>query len=215
MHNFNSTKNPGLALIPTRSWADRPDQHVFGLELSIAKDTSFQYNPPANKVFKWIHKNGAESLLFKALDKFAPLHPTISYHGCPSMWYSAPPSGSSNVVGIIIGKSNQGILRVIGTNFMTVPERSNDAPNPNLFQRFDSLKNGSINDFIQKEIALRMTSRDERLSETVEHNAKKYRTMPIYILVLDDLTALIAMDIAYVDGDYPSDMSVEFAGEII
>ena len=53
------------------------------------------------------------------------------------------------------------------------------------------------------------------MSETIEHDAKKYRTMPIYILVLDDLTAHIGMEIAYVDGDYPSDMSIEFAGEII
>ena len=208
-------KHQDLTLVPTRSWSEYPERHVFGLELSLAKDNSFEPYPPAHDLFQWIHKNGAETLLYKALDQFAPLQPTISYRGLVSMWYSAPMSGSGNTVGIIIGKDDHGELRVIGTNFMSAPKAAPGMPNPNLFQYFDSLKRDlDKSEFIQQEIALRMTPFDIRRSKIIEHDGYKFRTMPIYILVFDDYTSLVASEIAYVDGDHPSNMSLEFVGDI-
>jgi len=216
VNSQSAVKHGDLSLVPTRSWAEYPEQHSFGYELSLAKDNSFEPYPPAHDLFQWIHKNGAENQLFNALDQLAPLHPTISYNGYVSMWYSAPPSGSSNTVGIIIGKTPQGELRGIGTNFMRAPWSAPGMPNPNLFQSYDSLtRDLERSEFIQKEIALRMTSSDLRNSKIIEQSADKHRTMPIYILVLDEATSLIACDIACVDGDHPSNMSLEFVGDIL
>jgi hypothetical protein len=60
-----------------------------------------------------------------------------------------------------------------------------------------------------------MTSDEVKDSKRVEIEASKYRTMPIYILVIDGENSYLGIDTAVVTGDYPSDMSYEFAGEIL
>jgi hypothetical protein len=60
-----------------------------------------------------------------------------------------------------------------------------------------------------------MTSDEARNSIVVEKEAQKYRTMAIYMLAITDSGNYFAIDTAVVDGNYPSDMSNEFVGEIL
>jgi len=197
-------------------WITHQAGSIFGYELSIAKDQSVHDYWKPDPFFSWIHANNAEDILFRALIKLAPLHPVVSYQGDTSIWVSPPPSGSGNTVGIIIGKDKLGGIRLIGSNLISTPDNSRGLPDENIFDSF-ALKEywRDKNNFIQEQIGLRMTSDEARISIVVEKEAQKYRTMAIYILAITDSGNYFAIDTAVVDGNYPSDMSNEFVGEIL
>lgn len=199
-------------------WITHRDNSVFGLEMRIAEEANYSNIPEPNPLFVWLNENNLNSDLFKALDKLCPLHPVVSYNGNTSLWLSPPPSGSGNTVGIIIGKDISGQLRIIGTNFMNNPDRRFTCkPSKNIFEDFDAIFNSplSIYNLIENEINSRMTSEVVAISKIIEREAFKYRTMPIYILLIDGDKSYFAIDTAVVSGDYPSDMSYEFAGEVV
>ena len=99
---------------------------------------------------------------------------------------------------------------------MSTPGNSRGLPEQNIFESFDLINHEySKSIFIQKQIGLRMTSDEVGKSRVIEREARKYRTMAIDILAITDGGNLFAIDTAAVDGNYPSDMSREFAGEIL
>jgi hypothetical protein len=197
-------------------WIAHQTGSIFGYELSIAKDQSVHDYWKPDPLFLWVHSNNVEDILFRALIKLAPLHPVVSYQGDTSVWVSPPPSGSGNTVGIIIGKDKFGTIRLIGTNLMSTPGNSSGLPEQNIFDSFDLIEYELAKSiFIQKQIGLRMTSDEVCNSRIIEREARKYRTMAIYILAITDGGNLFAIDTAAVDGNYPSDMSKEFAGKIL
>ena len=197
-------------------WITHRDNSVFGYEMSIVEDPSCQEFLKSDPLFMWLDANKLNSSLFDVLAKLCPLHPVNSYYGQTSLWLSPPPSGSCNTVGIIIGKDATNCIRIIGTNFMNNPARSINKPNQSVFEVYDSLGNNSseISQLIENEISSRMTSHELKISKIIEDEAYKYRTMPVYILVIDGIKSYFAIEVALVTGDYPSDMSYEFAGEI-
>lgn len=198
-------------------WKTHRNNSIFGYEMSIAEDQScHQYLTP-DPLFTWLNANKLNSVLFDVLEKLCPLYPVVSYYNQTSMWFAPPPSGSGNTVGIIIGRDKSNRLRIIGTNFMNRPGRSTNTPHECVFEAFDTHTGNAlaIYKLIQNEISARMTSVEVATSKIIGHEAYKYRTMPIYILVIDGDRSYFAIDTAVISGDYPSDMSYEFAGEIL
>lgn len=197
-------------------WITHRQNSVFGHEISIAEDPSYQLFTPSDPLFVWINANKLNTTLLNVLAKLCPLHPVVSYRGDISLWLSPPPSGSDNTVGIIIGRDKSNRLRIIGTNFMNSPTRSINTPSECVFEAFDALGGNALAIYrlIENEISARMTSAEVSASKIIEHEAYKYRTMSIYILVIDGDKSYFGIDTAVVTGDYPSDMSYEFAGEL-
>ena len=207
-------KTPVKTISP---WKTHRNNSVFGYEMSIAEDQScHQYLKP-NPLFMWLDANKLNSVLFDVLERLCPLHPVVSYFGQTSLWLATPPSGSGNTVGIIIGRDKSNRLRIIGTNFMSSPGRSINTPNECVFEAFDAHDGNALAIYrlIENEISARMTSEEVEISKIIEHEAYKYRTMPIYILVIDGDKSYFGIDTAVVSGDHPSDMTYEFAGEIL
>lgn len=198
-------------------WITQRERHIFGYELSIAEDHTCHSFMKPHPLFAWIHANKLNATLFDVLAKLCPLHPVISYRGQTALWLSNPPSGSGNTVGIIIGRDKSNRLRIIGTNFMNSPTRSSARPTQCIFDAYDSLSDNDLKIYrlIENEISARMTSNEIKIAAAIEHEAFKYRTMPIYILVIDGEHSYLAIDTAMVSGNYPSDMSYEFAGELV
>lgn len=198
-------------------WITDRNNSVFGYEMSIAEDPSCHWFSKPHPLFHWLNENNLNSSLFDALAKLSPLHPVVSYNGHTSLWLSPPPSGSGNAVGIIIGRDKSNKLRIIGTNIMNCPAGSVNTPNACVFEAFDSLEGNALSIYrlIENEISSRMTPEEVAISKVIEHEAYKYRTMPIYILAIDGDKSYFGIDTAVVSGDYPSDMSYEFAGEIL
>ena len=200
------------------SWGSHRENSVFGYEASIAEDTSCHEFFKPNPLFIWLEANHLNDSLFKALDKFCPLYPLVSYYGQPSIWLSPPPSGAGNTVGIIIGRDSSNRLRIIGSNFINNPAGSINVPTKSFFDTYDSLGGSSlaISRLIENEISSRMTEDNFKRAKEIEDEAFKFRTMPIYILVIDDGSTYLGMDVALVTASRrPSDMSYEYAGEII
>jgi hypothetical protein len=200
----------------TSPWITHRNNNVFGYEMSIVEDPICRSFSTPHPLFIWLDANKLNSVLFDVLAKLCPLHPVVSYKGYVSLWLSPPPSGSDNAVGIIIGRDKSKHLRIIGTNFMAKPTGSN-RPSECVFEAFDALDGNplAIYRLITNEIHARMTSEEVKISRIIENEAYKYRTMPIYILVIDGEKSYFGIDTAVVTGDYPSDMSYEFAGELL
>jgi len=200
------------------SWASLGDNSVFGYEMSIAADPSCHGFLPPNPLFTWLQANKQEALLFKALDCFCPLFPIVSDRILPSLYLSPPPSGANNTVGIVIGRDANGVIRAVGTNIMSNPVRSINTPGSDFFSAYDASAGNSLiqSRLIENEISSRMTSSNLKRSKEVEDEAFKFRTMPIYILVIEGEHSLIGMDVAVAyPSRRPTNLSREFLGEIL
>lgn len=200
------------------SWEDFGDNSVFGYEIGIAADPSCHSFLPPNPLFSWLLANKLDGLLFKSLDRFCPLFGLYAYYGEPSLWFSPPPSGADNTVGIIIGRDSSGHIRAIGTNLMSDPTRSINTSTNCVFTKYDSLAGNSLGQsrLIENEISARMTAGNIERAKEIENEAFKFRTMAVYILVIDGDNSYLGMDVAIAAPSHrPSDMSYEFVGEII
>lgn len=204
-------------------WITHRDNSAFGYEMSIAEDkTCHSYKTP-HPLFSWIDKNGMNTKLFEVLATFCPLHPLISYHGETSVWLS-PPYGIGNVVGIICGRDENNNIRIIGSNSIFSPnnlinKQSQYVINSShaIFNQYDLIKNNTqdVIRLISSEIYSRMDSVELARSARAEDEAYKFSTVPIHILVIDGQESFIAIDTAVVTGNNPSNLSLEFTGEIL
>lgn len=212
-----SVQHSGEANKTSSPWTTHRNNSVFGYEMSLVEDRSSHWPLIPDPLFNWLDKNNLTKTLLGVLEKLCPLHPVVSYKGYVSLWLSPPPSGAGNTVGIIIGRDKSSRLRIIGTNFMNNPTKLSNRPSECVFEAFDALggQELAIYRLITNEIGARMTSEEVKISNIIEREACKYRTMPIYILVIDGDKSYFGIDTAVVTGDYPSDMSYEFAGELL
>jgi hypothetical protein len=60
-----------------------------------------------------------------------------------------------------------------------------------------------------------MTFNDPQIAKQVAYQSELFRTMPIALLVLDEHQSHMAFSPAVVYGDHPSDMSLEYIGEVL
>lgn len=166
------------------------------------------------KAFEWICKNHAKKLLFKSLSEFAPLFPVNSYRGEVSAYLSPPPSGSGNAVFIIMGKDKLGKIRATGGNYFNSSSKAN-LYSKDFWTDYDNCKNdqsklGLISGMIgfhKKNYPAEDINDTERIAEYV-------RTMPIYLLILDNQIGHMAVFPAIAWGKHPCDFSYEKLGEV-
>lgn len=200
------------------SWSSHGENSVFGYEMSIAADPTCHGFLPPNPLFTWLKVNKLNDSLYKTLDQLCPLFPVNCYPDQPSIWLSPPPSGAGNSVGIIIGRDINNRLKIFGTNFMSDPTRALNTPNPHLFGALDLMAGNSlgISRLIEDEIGAQMTRENYERAKEIENEAFKFRTMSVYILVIDGAKTFMGMDVALATAARrPSNMSYEFAGEIV
>jgi hypothetical protein len=200
------------------SWSSHGKNSVFGYEMSIAADPTCHGFLPPNPLFTWLKVNNLNNHLYKALDLLCPLFPVNCYPDQPSIWLSPPPSGAGNSVGIIIVRDNHNCLKMYGTNFMSDPTRAVNTPNPHLLNALNLMAGNSMGTsrLIEDEISAQMTSGNYERAKEIESEAFKFRTMSVYILVIDGAKTYMGMDVAIATAARrPSDMSYEFAGEIV
>ena len=201
-------------------WLDQRLKNLFRTELQIslekAEDPINSLGYKSHPAFDWIQKNGAQDLLYKGLTKFAPLYPVIAYKGEISSWLSPAISGSGNTVLLILGKDPKGNVRLVGTNYLNMPQCNNNFTAINFFEDYDRATSRTEKEsLIYNMISSQMTWDDLRIAKQVTHQAEVVRTMPIALLVLDGEKSYIAFSPAVVCGNYPSDMSLEFTDEVL
>ncbi len=197
-------------------WLDKRLENLFRTELVIAADSMNLTDYKSHPAFDWINKNHTKNLLFKALEKYAPLFPVIAYKGNVSVWLSPPPSGQNNQVTIIMGKDQFGKIRVIGANYLNWPTVTKVKIKSNFFEAYDSLQSRFEKEYLMMDtISYHMSYYNKQIAISVTNEAELMRTMPIALLILDGERSYVAFAPAIVYGNYPSDMSKEFIGEVL
>jgi len=200
-------------------WLDPKYGNVFRREMTLAAENSdfpgFELEP----AYAWLHKNGAEQHLYKALATFAPLFAVRSYRGEVSSWASPPPSGGDNRICLVVGKDEQRKVRIVGGNYF---HSLNMSPKPHtlgadFFRDYDAGNEKSKHELIRQATANwyeKLPFADRRNLDLCSELAN---AMPIYITVLDDSTgkSLVAYGPALVDGLRPADFSYEYFGEVM
>jgi hypothetical protein len=200
----------------TSPWQDPSLENLFRTELSLVSDPIDLPMYKSLTAFQWIHKTKTAGLLFRGLTKFAPLYPVNAYKGEISSWLSPPPSGSGNTVLLIIGKDQKGKARLVGTNYLNMPQCNNNFTVINFFEDYDKATSRTKKEsLIYNMISSQMTLDDLRNAKQVTFQAEVVRTMPIALLVLDVTKSYMAFSPAVVCGNHPSDMSLEFLGEVL
>ena len=200
----------------TSPWQDSSLENLFRTELSLVSDPIDLQMYKSLTAFQCIHKTKTAGLLFRGLTKFAPLYPVNSFKGEISSWLSPPASGYGNTVLLILGKGREGKARLVGTNYLNMPQCNNNFTAINFFEDYDRATYRTEKEsLIYNMISSQMTLDDLRNAKQVTYQAEVFRTMAIGLLVLDATKSYMAFSPAVVYGNYPSDMSLEFMGEIL
>ena len=200
-------------------WLDPRHGNVFRREMTLASEDAdfpgFQPDP----TYVWLHKNGAEQHLYKALARLAPLFAVCSYRGEVSSWVSPPPSGGGNRICLVVGKDAKRNIRIVGGNYfhnLDSPRRPHTR-GPEFFRAYDAgderAKQGLVRQATANWYAVLPFADGLGLDLCCEWA----NAMPIYITVLDDSTgkSLVAYGPALVDGLRPADFSYEYFGEVM
>lgn len=186
----------------------------FKYELAHVTDNAPAVRQTTQEPFKRIHKHHAEPLLKSALEQFAPLVPHYAWGNETYLLTSPPPFGAGNRVGIVMELVN-GKVRVAGTNWMPVARQGESSDNAGFFDQYDFLTDdGQKNDLICEAICGAVTSGNIELVERVECDGRRYRTMPIYLLVIDGAKRWLYCTTAVVEGPAPFNSSLECVGEV-
>jgi hypothetical protein len=195
-------------------WLDHKFENLFLNELSFAEDPiPGMQNKPLD-VFQWIHQNQSKDLLFKSLAEFAPLFPVRSYQNEISCWLSAPPSGSSNAVFIVMGRDSNNKIRSVGGNYFN-SDADGSKPQQNFWEQFDRcLSENDQARLISSTIGFYKRHHDQFQINETERISRICYTMPVYILVLEQNHAYMAVGPAIVGGVDPADFSYEKLAEV-
>jgi hypothetical protein len=197
-------------------WITQRDHHIFGYELSIAKDNLPHPDWKPHPFFEWVLKNNAENKILDALAACCPVFPAIGYRNTPFTYLAPPPSGLvQTVVYIVVGHDPRRNLRAVGCNYDSV--HRSQQPSPDFFSEFDSLtQKDDKAEYIKKEVCSRMTSNEVSLLKRAKYEAEKIGTMPVVIVALDQESGPhFAIDTAVIKPWGSCDSTYEFAGEVL
>ena len=120
------------------------------------------------------------------------------------------------IILLSLGKDRKGKARLVGTNYLNMPQCNNNFTAINFFEDYDRATSRTEKEsLIYNMISSQMTLDDLRNAKQVNYQAEVVRTMPIALLVLDATKSYMAFSPAVVCGNHPSDMSLEFLGEVL
>ena len=218
-------KNSKHSAIKSQSpWLDPSKSNMFRDEFQLIENIKLQpeiqnenpYFEPL-EIFKWIYKNNCVDKLFEILAALAPMFPVVAYKGKAASWISPPPSGSGNVVWIVIGRDKSRRLRVCGTNRCFKPWITSDTELSAIkfFEQYDlTTTDREKEELLSKVFSISYGQIDKELIRCVTRRCDIYNTMPIFITVLASKGSISQVTEAVIQGDYPADFSYEFTGEI-
>ena len=212
---MKTCKQQNLKKTPS-PWIEKDSFSIFRHEFQLAEDNLEHPDFLPNKLFVWLRKQNGEKLLFRALDRLAPLFPVLAYHGYPALWISPPPSGAGNVILIVMGRDIKGKLRLVGGNYFNEPRRQDlEVVNPaDFFDKYDLGNDWDKHALIYNTAAKSLSNISGDVRFYYLHACSDFHTMPIYLVVLTGKENLIALGPAVVEGCRPADFSYEFLGEI-
>jgi hypothetical protein len=187
----------------------------FQRESAFFRDADPAVRAKASEPFIWLVNNKAEPLLYSALARFAPLVPIAGLDGKPELWRSPPPSGLGGHVGIVIGLNTNGELRCVGSNCMPVPGKPTSSAPPEFFKTYDALRTiaDQVN-HIHQTICAAASPHLVRV-ESVCAEGQRYRTLPIFLAILDGAKHHFYATTSLVEGPRQTNSKLLATGKVI
>ena len=197
-------------------WLDSTYNNLYRRELVLAQENIGLPGFKPTPLYAWIHENAASEAFFNGLAKLAPLFPVVGYNGVVSSWISPPPSGQGNVVVIVMGKDSNNIVRVVGSNRLSLQRNSvrHLLSAPDFFAKYDNSSEYEQQNLVRGAIGSGLATFDSDIVRELQRYCKFFNTMPIFIYILDGESPLFGCGPAVVEGFRQADFSYEFSGEI-
>jgi hypothetical protein len=201
---------------PTAMWQTAGARSIVGYELELAEENSKLPGFEPEPAFKLITECSGGRKLLRALDKLAPALPLVAYDGLASVHLAPPLSGAGNVIYVVAGKDSTGSFRVAGGNHFSdsAPHLRHAFEVVDFFDRLDTFGGRDACELIAAAIWHGVREHDEALRQKVSEESRKFGTMPIFLSVILGCEIAHFAFPALIDGDHPSDMSLEWVGEV-
>lgn len=190
-------------------------KNEFRTELEIAGNQNSEIRAKANPAFTWIAKHKAGPLLFKALSQRTNFKPTPGLEKKPSHFTSPPPGGRDYCLGIVITLDDKGNPVAFASNAMTMPVKTEDSFPANFPAAFTALRSTAAQiKAIHQAVSCAATKEHLDWVERAFEAGQHYRTIPIFLVVLDGDKQFFYATTALVEGPQQIDRSLECTGKV-
>ena len=158
----------------------------FQRELAMAANTDSEVRAKANPAFVWVVEHLASPLLFKTMGQCLHFKFTPSWQKGPAMGISASPGGPDQGAVIVCSLDSKGVLRTCGSNVVPKPVRTEDPCPVKFFETFDALRSkaGQV-ELLHKVVSSVASKEHMDWVERVYKEGQRYRTSPVFLIVLD------------------------------
>jgi hypothetical protein len=187
----------------------------FKNELALLRDADPAIRAKAREPFIWLAAHNAEQLLYSALIKFAPLLPITGLDRKPELWRAPPPTGLGDHVAIVLGLGTTGDLRCVGTNSMAMPVKPTDPIPSEFFKSFDARHNPADQVKHIHQAISAAAKPHEGWVESVCAQGQRYRTLPVFLVVLDGSKSHVYATTSQVTGPRQSNPKLSATARIL
>lgn len=187
----------------------------FQRELPIAGSKDSELKAKAPPALDWVVQHNAKTLLFKSLARCTHFKPTTGAEGKPSHWTSPPPGGTDQCVVVLLGLDRSAKLRAYASNSIPKPVRT-DLPCPTeFFAEFEALRSTPSQIKLLHQAVSSVASKEHMdWVERIYKEGQRYRTSPIFLIVLDGSKQHFYATTALVEGPQQTDRTLEWTGRI-
>lgn len=189
------------------------------LELEIAGSQNSEIRAKANPVFTWVAKHKAGPLLFKALAQRTNFKPTlgtrIGLEKKPTQFTSPPPGGSDHCIGIVLTLDDKGMPLAFASNALPKPVKTEASCPAKFAEGFNALRSTAAQVKLIHD-AISCAASNEHLDwvERVFKEGIRYRTSPVFLVVLDGQDRLFYATTALVQAPPQIDRTLERTGRV-
>ena len=190
-------------------------KNEFRTELDIAGSQNAEVRARAVPVFTWIAKHKAGPLLFKALAQRTNFKPTPGLEKKPSHFTSPPPGGRDYCIGIVMTLDDKGVPLAFASNAMTMPVKTEDSCPTKFPEAYSALRSTAQQvKLIHDVISCAASKEHMDWVDRVLKEGQRYRTSPVFLVVLDGDKQYFYATSALVEGPQQIDRSLECTGKV-
>ena len=187
----------------------------FQTELDIVGSQNSEVRAKANPVFTWVAKHKAGPLLFKALAQRTNFKATPGLERRPSHWTAPPPGGSDYCIGIVLTLDDKGLPLAFASNAIPEPVKTEESSPANFAETFNALRSTAAQiKAIHQAISCAASKEHLDWVERVFKEGTRYRTSPVFLVVLDGQDRLFYATTALVQAPPQIDRTLERTGRV-
>lgn len=190
-------------------------KNEFRTELEIASSKNSEVRAKANPVFTWIEKYGAGPLLFKALTQRTNFKPTPGLEKKPSHFTSPPLGGRDYCIGIVLTLDDKGGPLAYASNAMTMPVKTENSCPTKFPETYGALRSTAAQvKLIHDAISCAASKEHMDWVERVFKEGQRYRTSPVFLVVLGGDKQYFYATTALVEGPQQIARALECTGKV-